>query len=265
MRTRLACWAIVLTVTSTGCPGDTGGSDETSGTTGAADTTTGDAGDGDSTSTTMPGTTDGESTAADSESTAADSESTTGDDASRESSTTAACPAGTEGCPCDGGSCDGGLACVEDVCVTAGACADHPEGEPNDTEATAVDLGEVDGCAVAEVNGAVGAGDVDWFSYHGTHDPTCNQDTSALNDSDPALTTCMYWECDQGQPQVVCFGTPVQFTPDGHPGCCASDGNAVFMQRVCLGVGDQPDGTIYMEVREPDEPMCVEYSLAYLF
>lgn len=266
MRSRFVL-PLVCAVVLTGCPDD-GGSDDGPQDTGAA-SSDGSAGD----MTTAPGSTgdpdpatgttasiDPDTTAADS-----DSESTAAAESESGSSTGTTCEPGSQGCACDAGMCDDVLQCVDDMCIAAGACMDHPEGEPNDSEAQAIDLGEVAGCTLGEVLGAIDEDDTDWFSYHGTVDPDCNMDTSAIVDADPALEVCMYWECDQGNEQIVCFGTPEGVSPEGRPGCCGDANNVVFMLRQCLGVGDQPDGTVYLEVREPEPAQCVDYGLAYLF
>lgn len=194
---------------------------------------------------------------------AADS-GTTAADSATQGSTGPQCDPGTVDCSCDRGACEDDLQCLGDVCLPPGSCEKHPEGEPNDDEATAVALGEVPGCMVAEVAGAVDADDADWFSYHGTNAAACGQDTLGIIDAESDLEVCMYWECDQGNEQVVCFGMPEATSPDGWPGCCGPASNVVFMQRQCLGVGDG-DGTIYLEVRGPQAATCVDYNLAYLF
>ena len=263
MRPAMAFLTATLLVLA-GCPDD-GGDDDAASTdngTSTSDDTTGD----------PPGTTAGETTGGgttagqDESSSGGDSTSTgPGDSESSGSTTGMICEPGTANCVCDEGMCVDDLQCVMDVCVPPGACAEHPEGEDNDSEMAAVDIGEVEGCAVGEREGAVDQDDEDWFTYHGTVDPKCNMDTSAILDADPELEVCMFWECDQGNEQVVCFGTPEGVSPEGRPGCCGNANNVVFMQRECLGVGDQPDGSVFIQVRGPDEAMCVDYSLAYLF
>ena len=248
-----------------GCPDDGGDDDAANSDTGSSTS------DGDTTVAPMDTTTDattdeGSTTATEDESSSGgDSTTTAGSESDSGSSTGMICDPGTANCVCDDGACVDDLQCIMDVCVPPGACADHPEGEDNDSEMTAVQIGEVEGCTVGAIDGAVDQGDTDWFTYHGTVDPDCNMDTSAILDAESDLEVCMYWECDQGNEQVVCFGTPQGFSPEGRPGCCGNANNVVFMQRECLGVGDQPDGTVYVEVRGPEDAMCVDYSLAYLF
>jgi len=253
------------TLVLAGCPDD-GGDDDAAGDDTTSSTSNGDTTD-DPPGTTSGGSTDGGSTAMEDESSSGgDSTTAAGSESDGSGSSTGMiCEPGTEGCACDNDSCVDDLQCMGDVCVAPGACVDHPEGEDNDSEMTAVDLGEVEGCAVGSIDGAVDQGDSDWFTYHGTVDPECNMDTSAILDADPDLEVCMFWECDQGNEQVVCFGTPEGVSPEGRPGCCGNANSVVFMQRECLGVGDQPDGTVYIEVLGPDDAMCVDYNLAYLF
>jgi hypothetical protein len=262
MRTLIACCAAALALT--GCSGDDTSAD--GGTTAGESGATTQADSVDDGSTALPMESDsssGGSTAA-ADSSSDGGESSTGADETS-SSTGTPCPAGTEGCPCDAGACEGELQCTAEVCVPAGACAEHVDAEPNDSEATAVDLGEVAGCAVAEVNGSIDEGDDDWYVYHGTHDELCNMDTSGIVTADVDLDVCMFWECDQGNEQVVCFGTPEAISPEGRLGCCGSASSVVFMQRNCLGAGNELDGTIYLQMRDPGEPVCIDYALAYIF
>ena len=258
--------ALLISVVATGCPSDGGGPAADGDTTGGGATQ----GSGDTTpsSLTESGGADSDSGGSTSigTSTGAAESTSASDDAMTDSTTGSPCPSGTVDCPCDGRSCNEGLTCDNEVCVASeSACAEHPEGEPNDSEAEAVELGELAGCMVAEINGAIDDGDDDWFVYHGTEDPDCIQDTSGIVTAATDLTTCMFWECDQGTEQVVCFGTPEAVSPDGRPGCCGSMSSVVFMQRNCLGVGDETNGTVYLQVRDPGEPVCIEYALAYIY
>ena len=249
-----------------GCPDDGDSTAASTGSSGAATPTSAGADDdgvGSMRTTGAGSESDGGTTQAGDSTTAADSGTTAADSATQDS-TGRQCDPGTIDCTCDGGTCEGDLQCLGDVCLPPGSCEKHPEGEPNDDEATAVALGEVPGCMVAELAGAVDANDTDWFSYHGTNDAACAQDTLGIIDADSDLEVCMYWECDMGNEQVVCFGVPEATSPDGWPGCCGPASNVVFMQRQCLGVGNG-DGTIYLEVRGPQAETCIDYNLAYLF
>jgi hypothetical protein len=145
-------------------------------------------------------------------------------------------------------------------------CQAQPDAEPNDVEADAIALGDVTCGLVAEVEGAVDFGDQDWFTYHGIDDGSCNDNTLAIVDAaDPQLDVCMFWECDQGNPQVTCQGNAIEATsPDGRIGCCGT-GSVIFNNNACLGAAKNDSGTVHIQVQGPTESVCVDYALAYRF
>ena len=209
----------------------------------------------------MPTTTGPESTST----SEPESTSTGTPETGSESSTTTGCVLGTEDCACDGGTCDEGLDCVDDVCVNPFGCEDRPDAEPNDDEASAIELGDHDCGVLAEMQGAADNTDIDWWTYDGIDDGMCGEDTIVIINADQDLDVCMYFECEMGNAQVVCAAASTEaISPDGRPGCCGS-GSTQYTTTSCLGAAVSDSGTIYMSVAGPEDPVCVPYDIAYRF
>lgn len=137
------------------------------------------------------------------------------------------CSPGELDCPCDlGSTCEGDLMCVDGTCVAEPAC-EQPEGEPNDDEASAIDLGNLDcgGMALMQA-GALDGTDMDWYTTVPMDGAVCfsNPTASVTNDAKADVTVCMYAVCNDGGTNVGCgfgmrAGTP-DTSPDGAEGCC---------------------------------------------
>jgi hypothetical protein len=156
---------------------------------------------------------------------------------------------------------------VGDVCQAGGTCETEIDTEPNDSEATAVDLGEVDCNMVGEVNGSIAMGTSDWFTFHGNDAMSCMMDSIAIvnNDVSEDLTVCMYFGCDMGNANVVCPGDATEdTTPDGLPGCCRA-GDVTFQSQACMGAVTDDSGTVVLRVDGSSSMECVDYALAYRF
>lgn len=238
---------------------ETDGSSSGSGSSGSTD----GSGEGSaSLSSTGPGTTSPGSTGpmpTTSATTSAD-DSSTGDPDTTAGST-GECPPGALGCPCDiGSTCDGELLCVEGTCVDTPAC-DEPEGEPNDDEASAVALDEVQcGAAAMMAAGAFDGAESDWFSYHANDGIACfeNPDVAVTSDTDVAV--CLYVDCDNGQTNVNCSGgSQDDVSPDGLDGCC--DQNAVSLGGFDCGIS-AANATIFVRLTSIDAA-CVPYELSF--
>lgn len=173
------------------------------------------------------------------------------------------CPPGELDCPCDVGStCTGELICEDGTCVGEPAC-EEPEGEPNDDEASAVELAEVTcGQAAMTTMGGLGGAESDWFSYHAVDAIACgsNPDVSVTADVDVAV--CVYVDCDNDQTSVNCSGGSDDTSPDGLEGCC--DQNAVDLGFDCGGfpLPDPRDATIYVRLTSIDAA-CTPYEMAF--
>lgn len=182
------------------------------------------------------------------------------------SSTTDVCIPGEVDCECDAGECDEGLNCAEDICVDPLGCKAQVDEEPNDDEDSAVSLPELSCDMVVETSGTVDLSDEDWYAYHGVDDGNCPSNTIAIMNTDPTLEVCMFFECDGAAPEnVACApGSQDAVSPDGREGCCGN-GNVEFSTMACLGAAPSDSGTVYIQVRGPDEPACVAYDLGYRF
>lgn len=237
----------------------------TSGTTGPdlfgtdTSTSTGEAAETSSTTVVAEGTGTGEPGESSSSGRPSDSSSS----GSLDSTSDDGCPPGSEGCPCNAGVCDGDLTCLDDVCQTV---CEEDVFEPNDEEAAAADLGEIND---ADDNGGVlsaslhHAGDVDWFRYYGNDDITGNVDPTRDLVASGVLRLCKFLECDGGldTTEFECPpGTQYALSTMARPGCCANDGFALADLN-CTGVTED-NSTVYLRVDQP-EPACVTYSISY--
>lgn len=147
------------------------------------------------------------------------------------------------------------------------SCDDVGPGEPNDTEASAVVLGEIDDCdeSGSKTSGVLaGPNDVDWYRYVGDDDIGCVVDPQR----DFAIAggafarICKFVECASGATDassVQCpDGTAKETSPSGRPGCCDAKPFAIDVD--CSGLSD--DATIYLRVDEANAD-CVAYELGY--
>ena len=141
-------------------------------------------------------------------------------------------------------------------------CPD-PGIEPNETEATAVDLGGIsdNDSDAASVSGVLDSvDDVDWYKYHG--DDTFGyvvDPTRGLTTPDN-LRLCAFFDCDDGSDAAVtCNGgaTSAQ-SPDGRPGCCHSQGFTADID--CSSSDDSAE--VFIRLDKP-VPACVTYDLMY--
>lgn len=179
------------------------------------------------------------------------------------------CPPGSEGCPCEvGAACDDGLMCNvrSGECIGEVAC-EEPEGEPNETEDSAVDLGEINcGDDPSTTSGALSGVDLDMFAVHGVDGFTCFSDPEIVVTADVPLRACVFFECDNGTASVDCPGNNEEATsPAGHPGCCGMSG-AELSSHDCAGNFGNPDsGTIYARVSQGEDRVCTPYDLEYSF
>jgi hypothetical protein len=180
------------------------------------------------------------------------------------STTDGGCPLGSEGCPCNAGICESDLSCLEDTCQSS-EC-DGDVFEPNDVEAEATDLGEIndnDGNG-GVVSGSLHlAGDVDWFRYSGNDDVTGNVDPERELVASGGLRLCKFIECGNGlaETEFECpVGTQYALSTMARPGCCASDGIAL-PDLNCTGVTED-NSTVYIRLDQPDAA-CVTYAVSY--
>jgi len=156
---------------------------------------------------------------------------------------------------------------TDELCDGIGACACSLADayEPNDTEATAEDLGalnDADPNPLPTVSGVMDTTDADWFFFTGTDavgglvDPTVHL-TTALG-----VRICAYYDCVNGTPDFTCdTGTVPDTSTAGHPGCCTSTGNEVSVSLNCTGTGTD-NATVYIRV-DSQTAACLPYTIEY--
>jgi len=143
------------------------------------------------------------------------------------------------------------------------SCPDTGQGEPNETEANAFDLGAIGDCDGdgSTLEGVLaGALDVDWYKYHGD-DGLCVVDPTRTLVTQDHLRICKFAQCDNEPPTVTCPPSAVSaLSDDGRPGCCSDQGFDMGLD--CAGTNDS--ATIYIRLDKPD-PACVAYTLGWHF
>ncbi|PCC66438.1 hypothetical protein SAMN02745121_00798 [Nannocystis exedens] len=202
---------------------------------------------------------------------------TTGDDPTTTSTTTTGsttdettgttgpiCDPGQVNCVCDGDACADGLECVDGMCVPVLVC-DGDLGEPDDTEPNAQDLGEIndDDDNTVMADGVLsGAGDVDWYTYHGLDEFGHVAEPTVKVTSSTTVRVCQFIECDQGGAvgtEITCpEGTQTALSGALRPGCC---GGATFTVADFNCSGSSDDIQVYVRLDKPSQDECVEYSL----
>lgn len=175
-----------------------------------------------------------------------------------------------------GGTCDDGNPCTSgDICGPDGTCAGTPivdSREPNDTRATARNLGSIsdrDSWPYASFTANLYPdGDEDWYRYYVSDDvfgliyPRVDL-TNIPAGSDYDI--CAYFQCPSGSTSASCeSGT--SSTVDGLPGCCSraagSSNESVRLNPDCSGSDDS--GTVYVRVwRHSGAPVCANYTLRW--
>jgi hypothetical protein len=172
---------------------------------------------------------------------------------------TGECVPGELNCPCDVGStCSGDLVCVAGVCIDEPEC-DEPEGEPNDDEASAVELEEATcGADAMTAAGGFDGAETDWFVYHAVDAIACFQGPNIEVTADIDVAVCAFLSCDSGNEDVSCIGAEDDTSPDGLPGCC--DQNSVAFDFNCQLGGS--NGNIFVRLVSV-EAACTPYEMAF--
>lgn len=147
-------------------------------------------------------------------------------------------------------------------------CTDPGPGEPNNTMATAFNLGTIgdsdgDGKSVSGILDETG-NDVDWYKFHGddnagsTVDPT----RQLLG---PGVRICKYIECTDGSdPGVGCPSGTTADTQGGKNGCCWTGGASVTLDFGCSfgGFGDDSLNA-WIRIDAPNGSGCESYKVDY--
>lgn len=161
---------------------------------------------------------------------------------------------------------------VREVSIGSGGevgCVDLGPQEPNDTEATAVELPEpnIDDCdeSGSMLLGTIaGADDEDWFFFTGM-DELCTVDPSRTVAADEdGLRVCKFLSCLSGDTEFTCpAGTTDATSPDGLAGCCGGTEFVIDDLNCTFTIDD--DAVVYIRIDHPGATAttCNGYNLSY--
>lgn len=164
--------------------------------------------------------------------------------------------------------------CVSEAQQNCSACPNAPcydigQGEPNDSESTALNLSgtPITDCDASGgfVNGTISTAlDADWYVYAATDELACivNPERS-LSTTNGGVRLCKYFECQVGPTQVSCpNGTTTDTSPDGRQGCCSNYGFEVDLD--CTSTSSD-DAWVYIRLDAPGAPanVCTHYAVDY--
>jgi len=139
-------------------------------------------------------------------------------------------------------------------------CCPNDNAESNDDEQEAVSLGTITDCDVTggQVQGALPAGDEDWFTYMGTDEAFCTVGATVAVAADGPVTVCQFVAGCDGLSFTCPPGTTDAISPDGRAGCCGPGDFELGVS--CTGLSD--DVEVYIRIDAPNES-CVNYALDY--
>ncbi len=175
------------------------------------------------------------------------------------------CTIGTQGCVCDGQSCNTGLECVDGECVLDVDCGIDIY-EDNNTESDASDLGTLsdDDDDAMTITGVLEGNETDWFTYLGDDTLFSTVNPARTLTTAGALRMCKYAECTAGlfSTEVTCpEGTASDESPEGRPGCCGTEDFELELD--CLDAVDD-DAQMYMRF---DQGLadCTQYTVEFKY
>jgi hypothetical protein len=150
--------------------------------------------------------------------------------------------------------------------TTTGPGCMNDGAEPNNSEATATDLGTFDDCDASGdvVSGVLPQGDEDWFVFTGTDALQCASDASRTVVANGTVRICKFFEgvVDCNGLSFTCpAGTTTDTSPGGRSGCCSTSDF-----EVSLGCGALPGFAqvdVYIRLDTPPSESCVSYTLDY--
>jgi len=177
------------------------------------------------------------------------------------------------------GSCDDGTGCTEGGLCVFGLCvgSDIQDGhEPNDTQAEATGLGQIDDGADFPADTVTatlfGEGDVDWYTFFDEDDFGTQFHPRVELDGIPAgseYRLCLYMVCEDGTlPDINSCEGGVEWSGDEEmAGCCTTGSQDLFLELSvgCSfgGLGNE-SGDIYIEVEHLNGTWgCDDYTLAW--
>lgn len=141
-----------------------------------------------------------------------------------------------------------------------GTCNEQ-DTEPNDTEATAEQLGDISDCDSAGgsiVGTFKAAGEIDWFAFHGKDQFGCSVNPTATTQADVRI--CMYASCGSGGTGIA--SCPKGSAETGGTGCCVDGPGTVEAEVNCPGINDSSDVEIKVTPLTPGMT-CTQYSIDY--
>jgi hypothetical protein len=141
--------------------------------------------------------------------------------------------------------------------AAGGSCTDVGY-EPNETEATATDLGTINDCDGSGSSVAArldGASDVDFYKFRGTDRIGCYVDPTA--ETGARVRICVFANCPGANVTCKEQSTPAT-SPAGYKGCCKDQGGKVVADLTCSS-GDNAD--VYIRLDRATE--CTSYVVNY--
>lgn len=200
---------------------------------------------------------------------------TTGDDPTSSSSSTGdestgpICDPGQPNCVCDNGQCVDGYTCMGGSCMQAMVCAGDVE-VPGEDEMAPTPLDDItdNDDDFHQVTGVLsGAGDTDWYRYHGSDTALhVSEPTIEILSMTAGMRVCQFILCDTGNvamTQVTCpEGTKFAISPNLRPGCCHDTGFQIADFN-CDGNDESLQAWIRLDM--PDQDICVDYEFKLHF
>lgn len=166
-----------------------------------------------------------------------------------------------------------GTACVDDggkVCDGAGICrfcaapdagCTDTAGEPNDSEATAEDLGTVSEAAPLRTCGVLPGADIDWHAFAAPQG-VAEVEVAAVEAA--GARVCGYVVCAMGLADITCpAGATEATSPEGAVGCCR-DGSLTFPKGDLCPDAAATAVSVLVSVEDPGAAAgaCLGYELA---
>jgi hypothetical protein len=148
------------------------------------------------------------------------------------------------------------------------ACYDNGPGEPNDSEASAVSLGEMkDKDDAKTLEGVLdGATDKDWYMFIGRDAATGWIDPGLeISGGSVPVRACLFASClnGLGKTEVDCLdGSEASISPAGLPGCCSYADFEIDLN--CASTAND-EAAMYIKIYTEMEDVCEPYSVNYWY
>lgn len=151
-----------------------------------------------------------------------------------------------------------------DSCADPGAnCPDNGFGEPNETQATAKNFGNIsdaDSAGQTFCGILSGPGDVDWYTYQGKDDLFSEVDPFQSISNGTKGQLCAFFKCQSGTTSVSCgANAKIASAPGGQSGCCSTSPFPVTLE--CSSVDD--NAQVWLRIDNPDANACIPYQVTF--